>query len=169
MKNFICIDGKKTELDSDLSLETAKNKLKGFLGKCKPKELRHGDWWYTNSNKHGINIYLKQYNEPYADCVALSDCLITNIGSSYKGEPIEGNIIDDLKRNAEDLKEFSRNNLANANSADNPFTIEINGSCVDFRFPERYCSFYVDEAQEFHQKLGQLIAKVKREQTKKDC
>ena len=71
--------------------------LRAELAEAEKPKLRHGDWWYTCGKRKEVRVYLKEYNGEKRDCVALRCTLITNIGSEYEGQPIQGNIFDLLE------------------------------------------------------------------------
>ena len=71
--------------------------LEAQLREAEKPKLRHGDWWYTCGKRKEVRVYLKEYNGEKRDCVALRCTLITNIGSEYEGQPIQGNIFDLLE------------------------------------------------------------------------
>ena len=74
------------------------------LAEAEKPELRHGDWWIKEGV--GINIFLKEHVGARREFVATKDFVLTNIGSDYNGEPILGNIFDDLKALSEPLLSF---------------------------------------------------------------
>ncbi|MCJ7483910.1 MAG: hypothetical protein MUO31_13205 [Thermodesulfovibrionales bacterium] len=85
-------------------MESLRTGLQSRLAESeKPKPLEHGDWWLDGKK---VKIFMKEYNNPNRDCVALNDFIITNIGSTYQGEPIKGNIFDDLEALGKPIKEF---------------------------------------------------------------
>ena len=85
------------ELDSGLSMETAKNKLKGFVEEEKP-EIRHGD--YRVSELGSIQFFVKGHNGPMRLCQSdhLFDGPIDNWNIlTKKNCAFCGNFLDDLK------------------------------------------------------------------------
>ena len=88
-------------------LEQAQKEVSKLQAEVRAKAelpLEHGDWWLSKSGR--VKIFMKEYNSPYQDCVALNDYIITNIGSTYQGEPIKGNIFKDLKALSKPIKDF---------------------------------------------------------------
>jgi hypothetical protein len=128
--------------------------LEKKLAEAEKPKLRHGDWWMKGDSLH---IYMKEHHG--RDFVAIGDCILTKIGSSYGGEPILGNIIDDLKRNAEDLEKFDvygGGTRLFIRLQDNDIVFDIGGFTSTMH--------KINKATEIHQKLGQLIATAKRKQ-----
>lgn len=169
MKNYICIDGEKTKLDPDLSMETAKNKLKKFLGKCKPKELRHGDYghyesgglWWAWQRKDTLELFGENKGTGCAAQDAHPDMIR------------DDNSVDDLKRNAEDLEKFTTQ-CSGCRDRDTFYAqLENNNKMIAFQVMGSnkaydWCHCTLDEATEIHQKLGQLISTAFRH-SQKDC
>ncbi len=153
-----------------------RGKMYGKATKKEPKkekvELRRGDYGIVPS---GVNI-----NKPH---FVVADPANLNPRSGYwldeKGRQSCGydstngklitdknNIFDDLKRNAEDLREFDR---ANQKCGYNKFKVKLCGKAVDFfTSSDGYNCFEINDAVDLHQKLGQLIATAKRDQAKKN-
>ena len=119
--------------------------------------LGNGDYGYLSRQS-----WIKIQNEVYWLDSAFKD-ISTHPDSFFLPSRI-GNLVDDLKRNQEDLEEF-----------------EINGDCggqlnisygshgrerVRFRVACTEHNFSLNEATKIHQKLGQLIATAKRRQAK---
>ena len=140
--------------------------IKKFMdGLEEKKELRHGDCW-ANRTDGKIEIFLKEYNGEHRDCIATDSTLFTNIGSDYDGHEILGNLetfFGDIARNAEDLREFRYHGPKNGGLIE----ISINhNDRLDFTILGNTQNFTVSEAQEIHQKLGQVIATALRDKKK---
>lgn len=86
-------------------VESLEHQLVQLAEAEKPK-LRHGDWWWKGEKRLEARIFLKEIKDEKRDCVALPDCLLTTIGSTYEGQPIEGNIFTDLKALGKPLESF---------------------------------------------------------------
>ena len=129
-------------------------RLREQLAEAEKPKLRHGDWWFTQGCHPCVRVFMKELKA--RDCVALTDCLITNLGSEYKGEPILGNIFDLLKEWSENLEYFEFDvHHCEINTIEFPHApIHIAGNWHTLA-----------EAEEIWHKLGQMIATLKRKQT----
>lgn len=140
-------------------LDRAKQELAQLAEMDKPK-LRHGDYGYTRAGGGKPRFFTQSWVDgenqegkmQWCDDEAwhgTGDCL------EIKSFIITGNLVDDLERNAEPLEEF-----------------ELDVHCYKFDFMN-FCHAPIliagnwhtmDEAVDFHQKFGQLIATAKRKQ-----
>lgn len=145
------------------------------LAELDKPELMHGDCWIVNRDDGKARMYAKKHNSNKEDCIMLSDCLITNIGSTYKGEPIIGNIKDfftDFKRNSEDLKEFEiKQSFSGNKKIKVGLTIDPENMVFLMVKKEDTGGYVVshlnlNEFAEFCQKSGQLLAYAKRQKAK---
>ena len=85
--------------------------------------------------------------------------LPTSSGASFTKS---GNYLDDLKRNSKDLREFTMQD-----AADDDILVEIGDGVIVFDFEEEMNTFGIDEVTQFHQKLGQMLATLRRDEEKK--
>ena len=129
-----------------------------MLDKPKPK-LRHGD--YGLQSNANILPWIKIYNKIwYLEGNQKNASMLPD--AAFAGEQV-GNLVDDLKRNSEDLEEFEVHVhhggtlKARIDTFDNDNDIEFQISS-----PCHHATANIYEAQEIHQKLGQLIATAKR-------
>ncbi len=126
---------------------------KAKLAELDEPELRHGDYGVGKDKSGRPRFRLMIRNDVYN-------------GESTKNptnrDPNKdvwlGNIFDDLKRNAEDLKEFEVDNLRVV------LDKQRGDAMVFFKSICSDRTFTINEATEIHQKLGQLIATAKRKQ-----
>ncbi len=133
---------------------------------CKEEkpELRHGDYGFSDENHP--RLYLTDKGKPIH--VQADDTFLGAdkwfAGKMDEGGIVLGNIFDDLKRNAEDLRGFE---IANGTKEGSLKITPWLGSCFEWKIetPSRYTmGWTTKELIEIHQKLGQLIATAKREQ-----
>ncbi len=130
--------------------------------KCKA-ELRHGDYGTECDGAQWAVLYRNVQLEVFGNN---SGSGITTTNTWPTSTRKLGNIFDDLKRNSEDLEEFSMNvrfgERIQVCAWNKKITIHFinkdNPSIHDDR------EFNIDEATEIHQKLGQLLATAKRKQ-----
>lgn len=142
---------------------------------CKKEkpELRHGE---IVQNCPGAPCYLAIEQDPKSDKIDIwgirpdgkgfINGTVRKTDSYYKS--VDQNIFDDLKRNAEDLEEFSRGDLA-GNHGGNSFRVVICGSTIDLHTSDRYFALADSEVDAFVQKLNQARATKKRRENAKDC
>ncbi len=135
------------------SIKHEAEKIEKMLGEPETKKPRHG-------NVFDQHIYVKvpswlEGRSERDEYMISPSGLLTNIKPNIN--LLEGlcefNIFDDLKRNSEDLTRASIDG----------FVMEV----VSNRIVIGGQRFLYSQAQEFHQKLGQLISTAKREQAKK--
>ena len=142
-----------------------RGKMYGKATKKEPKKekvkLRHGDYGYEG----GLSRILLEAMSGSKFSAGIG-CCMPQEGSAI-GNPtiILGNIFDDLKRNSEDLREFKMRTYHGGT-----LVAEIDGgNDIAFTLPiTSQASANIKEATEYHQKLGQLIATAKRQETEKD-
>ncbi len=120
----------------------------------KPK-LRHGDWWFTFDGY--VNMFMKEHSGEQRDFLARDDCILTNIGSDYHGETIQGNIFDDLKAQSKPLYKF---------------TADVHHYGFDFKnFPQAPIQIAgnwhtLEEAKEISSKIQRVIFTAEKEAAK---
>lgn len=164
MKNYICIDGVKTKI----SCETAEN-FKEQFDKKEKVELRHGDYGY---DEDGGCLLIESSKPVNSNCQfiardereELCGSIIGGKHISRKFAPI-GNIFDDLKHNAKNLREFEVSGLYDGVDG-KTFRCNYNPTNGELWMIIQSSSSYfpLDKAQEIQQKLGQVIATAKRHQ-----
>ena len=140
--------------------------IKKFMDGLEEKkpELRHGDYGYNSDDANAPVIQLrngsdKKYVHAYGSGV------MENLAANRPGagmHTVLGNIFDDLKRIAEDLRilKYKGRQIGE-------IKIELeNDDNVYFHICGSNQGFVLDEAQEIHQKLGQIIATALRDERK---
>ncbi len=164
MKNYICIDGTKIEI----SCETAENLKKQFVKEEKP-ELRHGDYGYYHGYKSDPVIFVKKKarNDELIIVNTEGVCDFSLTDYNKKESIILGNIFDDLKQNAEDLKEFEVGYKDKSNDSKVKFVLLKDG--IQMKVGHEYFTTALKQFEKLHQKLGQLIASAKRREDKKEA
>jgi len=153
-------------------VELLKKLKRENYGKCEKKaELRHGDYGYDydgdpcmtlqlHDGGSGATLHKSNAGSAYA---------YTNKPSNSAFVPITklGNIFDDLKRNSEDLERLEMNaGTANRSQTGKKLAIGFNNNGCLFvgvgRGLREIAHYTLDQATEIHQKLGQMIATIKR-------
>ena len=130
-------------------------KLKEQLAEAEKPKIRHGDFGLNKANN--ARIVLFQFGS--SNSGEREDIGLIGIHSKTDIEPI-GNIFDLLKEWSEDLEKWER-----PTEKHNKFVFKICGCTIDFH-TNPYCSFILSEAEEVWHKLGQMIATLKRKETK---
>ena len=128
------------------ALDAERVRLEGLL---KP-ELRHLDYGYCDTDRPFIMVQSKIRNKlEYANRYGL-----VQYGSNMVNPTIVGNLDDDLKRNSEDLEEFSVDGVYRFSvkkRMDSGWVVNCDQQWLD-----------LEDVIVLHQKLGQLIATQKR-------
>ncbi len=154
--------------DRAMAKDTADVEIKSLeqqLAELDKPKLRHGDYGYYKDGGAGRLIV----------GMDVLDCRGKRMGArQFNGlYNITGNVWDDLKRNAEPLEEFTIK--ANRHHGGDEITVRpwtlCGGSTHDITFrcsttgpnhPANEYAWSLEEVEDFHQKLGQLIATAKR-------
>ncbi len=134
--------------------------------KCSKPKLRHGDYGYDNGVDMAPFICIDN------DVFWLRNNRLVSRKSNYTRDrfifdenltTITGNLTDDLKRNSEDLERFEVTGQYDDNKGK---TFQVHGGNQNrhiwFHINTGSGFFEIDEAIEFHQKLGQVINTEKR-------
>lgn len=127
--------------------------------KCKcEKKARHGDYGHVRGTKNH-HVYVKSSNGDI--CLMGNDKIYHECLVKLEHHTIDGNIFADLKRNSEDLRKFSKKTegsgvLKAQIFSENRIEFSIAAGC------DR-ATASLDQATEIHQKLGQMIATIRRD------
>jgi len=143
-------------------LKDEQKRLEKELEKSKRLKLRHGECGMDGSQKWlklGDKV-IWAHRDDKLEVSGHPDCFFEDVGIFA----IRGNIkdyFDDLKRNAEDLETF-RKRLWGGNTLRLDMRVELANSGVAFWVENEVATASLEEAVEIHQKLGQMIATIKR-------
>ena len=129
-----------------------------LAGLDKPKQ-KHGDY---KIDKNGVIQFFVKDDETDLIRLCQSRSLLFGSAKNYyifedKDIIQSGNLVDDLKRNSEDLKEFT---VFAPCTNTNGFSARLSGDGAYIICRDWY--FTLKELTEIHQKLGQLLATAKR-------
>ncbi len=144
--------------DKKLAIATADKEIARLEAELKP---RHGDYGIGKSHSGDTRCRLKEKG-----CIS-NEFGVTDTELHKEQDVWLGNIFDDLKRNSKDLREFEVTSDGEINTASGLFSLQRGGNGMDWITCNNHC-FTIDKLIEIHQKLGQMIATMKRDVAKEE-
>lgn len=152
-------------------IEAVIEKVKVKEKKCEKYEpkLRHGDYGHYESGGFWWAWERKGFLELFGTVEGSGRRIQDTIQDTRSDIVKDGNHVDDLERNSQDLEEFEMQTAGGGILQIKQRNFCTGEAGVRFNIDGFHATAALNQAIEIHQKLGQVVAYVKRKQEKSKC